>query len=309
VVLRTEPGQVDREIYRSSGEIPGDVVVSAEGLYVSFVEFLPGQSGSSLTQLVILDLAGQVIRKIQSEEGRGIRGYVWCCGVGKIALLRGSNREDQTFRPETLSIVDAATGMEEPLQGIWRPYQMHWAAFDSSLYVKVIPRPGEPGSTSADFIVYRYHLPTRQLSLTSRHGVFFSPDGLYYYDAATEEPGFRVFGTADDRDITSIVMPPENEVALRPTGDWMPGEGHVLLFIETQPHPAQPGRARRSHPVRLDARVPQIYPDRWNRAVDAENGRVIERFQGDIGAGWKTNARELPVERGIGVEIVRPHGP
>ena len=41
-------------------------------------------------------------------------------------------------------------------------------------------------------------------------------------------------------------------------------------------------------------------------AVDAETGRIIDRFQGDIGAGWKTNASALVVERRTGVELVRP---
>jgi len=276
---------------------------------VAFVEFLKGQTAGSVKQLVILDLAGQVPRNIKSEEGRRIRGYVWCCGAGKMAILRGSSREDPTFRPETLSVVDVSTGDEEPVPGVWRPYQMQWAVFDSSLYVKALPPPGAPSGANADFLIYRYHVPTRQLSLTSRHGVFFSPDGLYYFDAAVGEPGFRVFRSADDKDITSTLLPPDDKGALRPTGDWMPGAGHVLLFIEAEQHPVQPGRAPRGRPVRIDSRTPQVYPDRWNRAVDAESGRVIERFQGDVGAGWKTNARELPVERRVGVELVRPRGP
>src|SRR6266480_120670 len=241
VVLRTTPGQVDREIYRSEGEIPGDVAVSPN---------------------------------IKSEEGRRIRGYVWCCGAGKMAILRGSSREDPTFRPGTLSVVDVSTGDEEPVPGVWRPYQMQWAVFDSSLYVKALPPPGAPSGANADFLIYRYHVPTRQLSLTSRHGVFFSPDGLYYFDAAVGEPGFRVFRSADDKDITSTLLPPDDKGALRPTGDWMPGAGHVLLFIEAEQHPVQPGRAPRGRPVRIDSRTPQVYTDRWNRAVDAESVRV-----------------------------------
>ena len=68
-------------------------------------------------------------------------------------------------------------------------------------------------------------------------------------------------------------------------------------------------RGRRKPPQLMDRNVPQLYPDRWNVAVDAETGRVIERFQGDIGAGWKTNSRALPVEGHGGVELVQLRGP
>jgi len=309
VVLQTLPGRVDREIYRSQGEIPDDLAVSPEGLYVSFVEFLKGSGGDWVKRLVILDLSGQVVRTIETEGNRGIRRYVWCCGLGMLAILRGSGREDPTFRPETLYVVDARTGTEEPLLGIWRPYQMQWASFDSSLYVKAIPAPGAQGSAEPTFPVYRYHIPTKRLSLTTRQGVFFSPDGLYYFDASVAEPGFRLFSSPDDRDITSALKLPSHQLLARPEGDWMPGTGHVLLFIERQPPPARKGPSRRRAPVRIDPNAPHIYPDRWNLAVDAETGQVIERFQGDISAGWKTNARELPVERRVGAELVRPRGP
>ena len=86
----------------------------------------------------------------------------------------------------------------------------------------------------------------------------------------------------------------------------MPGGGHVLIFMEKPapqaPRPGQLGDTLR----RIDPRMPRVYPDRWNLAVDAETGRVIERFQGDIAVGWKTNAPALPVERRRGVELFRP---
>ncbi len=87
----------------------------------------------------------------------------------------------------------------------------------------------------------------------------------------------------------------------------MPGADHVLIFTEKPPPQApkvrQPGDRRF---VGTETRAPRVFPDRWNVTVDAETGRVINRFQGDIGAGWKTNARALPVERRAGVELLPP---
>src|SRR5258708_11977139 len=79
-------------------------------------------------------------------------------------------------------------------------------------------------------------------------------------------------------------------------GGWWRGADHGVVFIEKAP-PQPPRDGPRRPGVRMAPGKSQVYPDRWNRLVDAERGQVIERFQGDIGAGWKSYPPRLPVER------------
>src|SRR6266516_2908963 len=84
----------------------------------------------------------------------------------------------------------------------------------------------------------------------------------------------------------------------------------IPVFIEKEPRAPEPKPGRQPDRFQLtDRHAPLVYPDRWNVEVDAETGRVIDRFQGDIHARWKTNAPTVPVERRSGVELVRPRRP
>lgn len=304
VVLRDTKLQADRDIYRSDGSIIGDATPSPDGQYVSILEVVE-DAGRAKKQLVILDVSGRVVRAIADKP---IVRHIWCC-TGRIAVIVGRSFEGGLgFMPEGVSVVDVLTGVEQRLDGVDLPYQLHWAPFDSSLYIKAFPPRGARGPAAVP-PVYRYHAPTGRLSLTPRRGVFFAPDGRYYFDPSVEGSEFRLYRTADDQDVTQRLALPSDQIKRGPEFGWMPGAGHVLLFADKPLRPArQPGQRR--EPARLmDRNLPQVYPDRWNMAVDAETGRVIDRFQGDLGAGWKTNAAALPIERRTGIELIPPRRP
>jgi len=137
-------------------------------------------------------------------------------------------------------------------------------------------------------------------------GIFFSPDGKYYFDAGVYETSgrsFQLFRTADDQDVTARLAVARHH--LSPEGGWTPGADHVLVFIEKPaPQPPKPPTPGERVVLVPGPPRPRVYPDRWNVTVDAETGRVISRFQGDVRAGWKTNAPSLPVERRGGVELI-----
>ncbi len=300
VVRRDARLAVEKEIYRSSGIISGDVSVSPDGRFISLVEVVQ-QSGRPQTQLVVLDTSGRIARTITN---RVFSKHVWS-GPNRIAFIVGRPGEGgDAFRPESVSIVDVVTGAEQRLEGISRPYQLHWASFDSSLYLNVFPPQGARGRDAAPR-VYRYDIQRGALSVTSHRGVFFSPDGLYYFDPSVEGSAFRLYRASDDQDVTARLQLPAERVRWGPEFGWMPGAGHVLLFVDRPAQPErQPGQPRQ--PARLmDRNAPRVNPDRWNLAVDAETGAIIERFEGDLGAGWKTNAPVLPIERRGGTELYR----
>jgi len=297
VVLRDARG-ADTAIYRSDGTILGEVALSPDGRLISLVEVVEEHRPEK--RLVILDLSGRVVRIIVDKP---IVRHIWC-GTGQIAVILGRGVEGGIgFMPEGAAVLDVLTGLEQRLEGITLPYQLQWAPFDSSLYIKAFAPRGARGAAAAP-PVYRYHAPTRRVSLTTHRGVFFSPDGLYYYDPSVEGSEFRLYRSPDDQDVTGRLQLAGERLKDGPEFGWMPGTGHILLFIDRPPRPkprtGQPGESFR----RMDRNVPQVYPDRWNLVVDAETGRVVERFQGDLGAGWKTNAPALPVERRSGVLLI-----
>lgn len=274
-----------RAIYRSAGRIPEEVEVSPEGRYVSFIEALTSSSGISRRRLVVIDPRGMMIRAIEDTP---VGTYAWCCRAGMVAIIGGEPHEDGHigFAPETLRLIDITTGVGQPLSGIEGPaYQLNWAAADSALYIKTLPA----GGISR---VYRYDPRTGDVALTSRKGVFFSPDGRYYYDWYMAGEGFHLYRAVDDVEITGELA----SQATRYTR-WMPGGGHVLVVGEKPPTDAKPS------PVTVVD--PDAALERWNLAVDAETKRVTERFQGDIRA-WRTSGPALPVDRRGGVEFVAP---
>ncbi len=295
----------EQEIYRSNGHLLGEVNLPSDGAFISVVEVLQSPAGPEL-RLVVLDLRGHVVRVVPQRGDRGIREHTWCCAPGHVALIMGAVDEPHTFTPESASVIDIRTGVERHLQGIWRPQQIYWAVFDSSLYVKGAPSQAARGVPGAQWPVYRYHVPSGSVSATTHHGVFFSPDGNYYFDPVPSE--FRVYRAADDQDVTAALRLPRQQVRWGPQGGWMPGADHALTFVEQPVQPEhKPGQPR--EPVRpADPNVPSAFPERWNLVVDVETGRVIDRFRGNVG-GWKTNAPALPVERRTGVELFQPHRP
>jgi hypothetical protein len=314
IVTRDPHTGADREIYRSKGGIPYQVTVSPDGRYLSFIEVV-SQTGAGKRRLTVIDFSGRIVGLLGESSiyaVRGIREYVWCCGSNTLAIIAGGLSDEggtgeSTTLPHGLSLVDSRTGGATPIAGLRFPLQIYWAAFDSSLYIKDSPdaAPGARGPTT--YPVYRYHAPSGTLTRTTRHGVYFSPDGTYYFDTGVSEASgnLQLYRAADDREVTDKLAVPRHH--LGPEGGWMPGADHALVFVE-KPPPQPPKPPQRGDTAFLAPGPPRprVYPDRWNLMVDAETGRVIERFQGDIAVGWKTNAAALPVEGQKGVELVRP---
>jgi hypothetical protein len=316
VVARDPATSTDRDIYRSEGRIPYDVTLSEDGRYLAFIEVL-SQGGAGTRRVTVLDRAGRIVTALGVSAvyaPRVVREYVWCCDTGTIAVVTGglgdeAGSGESTTLPVGLSLVDVRTGDVSAVEQLRSPQQINWVPFDSSLYVKDSPQAGSRARGAVRFLVYRYHAPTRTLSVTTRRGVFFSPDGKYYFDRGTGEGSrsIAVYRTSDDENITSQVLP-QGEYQLSGPG-WQPGADHALVFAEESRRTERPRHERGRKFAREPTRGPQVHSDRWNVIVDAETGRVIDRFQGDIRVGWTTNVRALPVERRTGIDLMPSRRP
>jgi len=295
VMLYDPVTRKQRAIYQSNGHIPGEVSISPDGMYASFVEAFTVSPGVVRNRLVVIDVRGALVRAIDDKP---VGTYSWCCGTGIVAVITGPPTEDGDvgFSPDALYLIDISTGAAQGLEGILGlPYQLHWSSVDSALYIKTLP-------TASGAKIYRYDAQTQRLVLTPHKGVFFSPDGLYYFDWHTQGFGFHLYRAADDVEITGQLA-----AQIGPEIRWVPGAGHVLVFIEK---PVR-GPSKTDSPGRVVAtdRSQRVAQDRWNRAVDAETKRLVQRFQGDIKAGWRTSAPVLPIEGRAGVELIPPRRP
>ena len=317
IVIRDPRTGADREIFRTphaEGHIPYQVTVSPDGRYLAFIEVV-SQTGAGEIRLTVIDRSGRIVRLLGESSihaARGIREHLWCCGPHILAILVGTLSPferpsgESSSLPPGLSLIDLRTGSTVAhVDGLRFPEQLHWAGFDSSIYIKDVPNvpPGTRGPVP--WPIYRYHVPTGRLTQSAHVGVFFSPDGRYYFDRGVREESssFQLYRTDNDQDVTATLAVPRHHIG--PEGGWLPGADHTLVFIEKAlPRPLSEGPRRPA--VRMAPGTSQVYPDRWNLLVDAETGQVIERFQGDIGAGWKSYPPRLPVERRDGVELLPP---
>ncbi len=235
--------------------------VSSTGELVGFLEKV-GKDFFASTRLVITDPAGERIRVINQNVQR----FEFCCGHDKVAIIEGQTAEGgYGFIPEELVVVDVA-GNRTPI-GVPNPYELSWSAFDSSLYIKSISREGAQ--------VYRFHAPSGEVTLTSRHGIEFSSDGGYYIDAEVTA-GTRLFQTEDDVDVTASL--PAQLAGNIPS--WVHGSNHILSYtvpLVTESASGEIKLRRADETSRLSMRV---------YLVDAATGRIIESIDGHSSTGW-----------------------
>lgn len=280
-----------RHVLYSRGTYIPSVGVSADGEYIAFREKVHRDFFAPY-RLVVIDPSGRVLRVVD----KNVQRFTWCCGAGKMAVITGQTAESHPgFLPDRdgVFVVDVLTGSEIALPDIPFPYQLHWAAFDSSLYIRTSTTPDDPT------LVYRYQPATGELSRTSRRGIFFSPDGQYYFEDLVAG-SFGLYRSSDDADVTSR-LPPHVRGVLNP--QWAPDADHVLLLpdlyrppvAERRPLPEEPTERMREAEETLRQKL---------FVVDAASGRLIRTLDTDF-AHWSTNAMAIPVREGRRVRLIR----
>ena len=292
IVAYDAGGEAQRVLYSTDTYIRS-VGVSPDGRYVAFRE-LTVREHFAPYRLVVIDPSGRVVRIVEKD----VQVLTWCCGPGKIAVITGRDVDSHPgFLPDRdgVFVIDVRTGSETTLRGIPFPYQLHWAAFDSSLYIKTSWTPEDPTT------VYRYHAPTGELSRTSRRGIYFSPDGKYYFNDLVAG-SFELYRSADDADVRSR-LPEEVRGVLHPM--WAPDADHVLLLPIVYHTPVP--REQRPPPAQMVEFAEKIARQKLY-IVDAETGRLLRML--DTGfARWSTNAKAIVVREDERARWIRASGP
>ncbi len=262
IVARIDPVSERRDtIYRSPAWSVRDLTVSPDGRHAAFIEV--ERAPAQRNRLIVINSAGIV----RDTVDRNVQAYEWCCLADEIAILTGAASEVGVgFVPDSAFLYDVTSGAETPLrepsgvppQGGF--YAVHWAPFDSSLYLKTI------ASTSQGQRVFRYDVSDASLTRTEYRDIHFSPSGRHYLYFALEEvdaPGWHLYDRESGRELE---LPDPAEGAIR---GWVYNEGDYLLLARVEPS----GRQTEQVGIgRADVVGFNVY--------DVTTGSVVQRLEG-----------------------------
>jgi hypothetical protein len=271
--VRGEP----RRVYHSAADALDALTIAPGEDRLAFIEakLEEGAHGRvPRNELVVISPDGRVVARIP----KNVQRYVWC-GSRCLAYIVGEYYEGGVgFKAHGVFLFDLGPGAERPVVGVPAPYDLTWAPFDSSVYVKSLGRP--PGTN-----VYRLTPSTGAVTLTSYLDFGFCPSGKYYLRGRSEDNDTtRLYETRTNR---AIALPDPDAVG-QPAG-WVFNEGEFLLLARRLEARAPAGAAveiRTGPPAAVEYTV-----------YDVTARRAVRKVSGEI-APWVRPRGALPVLSG-----------
>jgi hypothetical protein len=220
-------------IYETTADFiySGNTKLSPTNDYIAVIETKrgvvpPGGIDYSIlpeNNLVIIDTFGNII----CSTGDNARRYSWSPDGKKLAYIAGTYIEGGFgFRTTGVFLIDVPSCIKRKIVKDYpHPtadgdegggYDLNWAVHDSNLYVQEYPALG--GN-------YSYDPKTGKTKQVAYKGIYFSPDGRYYFSLDPEVLQVDLYVTATNEDITSRVRQQIREI---PAG-WVPDRPHHLL--------------------------------------------------------------------------------
>jgi WD40 repeat protein len=159
--------------------------VSPHGKLVAFVTSSQDERKRSVSRLFILTVDGTVVATIDS-----VMSYSWSPNGFSVALITGYHVEDgEGFRPTGTKILDIESNRIRSLNFL--TYDLQWASFDRRIYF-IEHKSGRVQAIDPE-------LPTPEE--TNYRGIYFSPDGRYYFRPNYEGGGLGIYRN-DNTDLT-----------------------------------------------------------------------------------------------------------
>jgi hypothetical protein len=282
-----------REILHRSDGVMSDVQAAPRGNLVAVVEGVWEENVSPQRATYVdrrINDKGEVVERFYFEESRlvvlnidgtvvdsvaGVRRYAWDPSGTRIAYITGNYSEDTGFQTTGTWTYDVSAKQAQRIHSGGRDVQ--WAAWDGNIYIYDPSK--QSGSKSK---VLRYDAQTRELAATSRQGIYFSPDGSYYYAAQYGGADLRIFKTQDDRPvpIDPSTAADGTRVAWSAAG-WL--DGATLILAPATPsdsgdylYDLAKGGIRSATGMVLPQR------SRSNRALVQQGASVVERSESDF---------------------------
>ena len=174
--------------YASDGQIL-EFKLSPSDTRIALIETVVPPAATDV-RLLILSTSGEVLHSIDSA-----RKFAWSPSGDQVAFITGDSYEGGLgFRSTGTSVLDVDTGKAfEITAGGW---DVRWASWgDQKMYIWDLGNEGPH--------VLEYRIDSGFLGKPSHRGIYFSPDGRYYFHPATEGEPFRLFKTAYDAELTN----------------------------------------------------------------------------------------------------------
>jgi hypothetical protein len=278
-----------RRIYRSPSWGTTGLSVAPSGGRLAFLAWKEGiVSGHDYTvppasELVIIDTGGQTLGSVAR-----VQRYVWC-GPTCIVYITGQYEESHVgFRPESMGVLNIATGDKAAVPAPPYPIGVTWASFDSAAYVKNRPREGEAR-------IYRLDLRTRTLAPTVFRDHLFSPSGRYYLDRYEHTDSLVLYDTRTNAAV-DISRVRRDAILI----GWASSGQDILLTVRREPALT----SNRDGPVRPTPRKRDDKPVAHTYELyHVPDGRRLKRLTGQLGDYAAPNNLRL-VERGGEYQIV-----
>lgn len=164
------------------------------------------------SELMIFSIEGKLLQTIPE-----VQDYVWSPNGKAIVCITGTDIEGFGFKADKLMVIDISSWNQRVLQENVRIQDVFWAEFDSMIY-------------TTDFqTVYQINPKTGVISKTDYKGIYFSPDGNYYFVANYEGGTFGVYDRRTNKDVTPEGYKENPAVNFH---RWLP-EGSTLVFGDT----------------------------------------------------------------------------
>jgi hypothetical protein len=213
------------------------------------------------SELVVIDTNGNVLAPGIPQVQR----YAWC-GASCIVYITGLYEESHwNFQPWGVGMLDLRTGVNRSLPGPPTPRGVTWASYDSAVYIKNRPRPGEA-------LIYRLDLATLRLEPTNLHDHVFSPTGRYYLHDGEWTDTLVVYETRTNRPVDLESFRREGIIIA-----WASPREDLLLAVRRPPPRLPPyGRPRVKKPG--EDEKPVLY-----KLYDLSSGRIRGTVMGYLG--------------------------
>jgi len=195
-----------------------EITTSPDGEYFGAIGrsrgFIVDRNGQSYVdhQLMMFADNGRLLHELP-----GIQRYSWSPNGQSIVCITGTDFEGFGFKADELIVVDMATWRQTVLESGTTYQDVFWAGFDSMIYATDHTR------------VFRIDPLNAKKAVTKYAGIYFSPDGRYYFSANYEGGTFSIFDRLTNRDITPMEYKGSPAVNFH---RWLP-QGSTLIFGDT----------------------------------------------------------------------------
>lgn len=211
------------------------------------------------SRLLLLELDGKVVDSISA-----VRRYAWSPSGTQLVYISGKYTEDGIgFETTGTWLYDLQSGESNRIYS--GGYDVAWALWDENIYIH------NPGRESfPDASVLRYDVSRREVQATPHHGIYFSPNGSYYYDPPYEGGIVRVFDARSDERL------PAADLLIRdPFGVYEPTNVSGWLDDNTLVLPSPIPRDLGDYVYDLTTRTLQQTAGRLISAIPGRNAQVL----------------------------------